>query len=193
MTHDSVAALEAKLREGYRKKYKPNARQEALYDFIASKPYTKESPATQEEIIEGVRFKTPDGYKRYYEPYKSQFNNDLCRTIYSDIDALNFCESKDRIIGKTNDYRYYVVQDEKEKDEIQQEYLSKSIVARIRYEAIQRKAELAGQGKLLSSTLDAHPLTKECKPFREPLPSDKRDDGELCQGSLFDVTWKEGA
>lgn len=187
MTHDDMAVLEAQLREDYRKKYKPNPRQEALYDFITSKPYTKENPATQEEIIEGVRFKALDGYKRYYEPYKSQFNNDLCRTIYSDIDALNFCESKDRIIGKTNDYKYYVVQDEKEKDEIQQEYLSKSIVARIRYEAIQRKAELAGQGKLLSSTLDAHPLTKECKPFREPLPSDKRDSS-LFQGNLFDNT-----
>ena len=191
MTHESMAILEAKLRDEYRKKYRPNPRQEALYDFITSKPFTKENPATQEDIIDNVRFKTINGYEKYYEPYKSKFNNDLCRAIYSDIDALNFCESKDRIIGKTNDYRYYVVQDENEKDEIQQDYLSKSIVARIRYEAIQRKAQLAGQGKLLASTLDAHPLTKECKPFREPLPSDKRDDGELCQGSLFDVTWRE--
>jgi len=182
MTREEMASLEAELRDGYRKKYKPNARQEALYDFLTSKPFTKENPATQREVIAGVL--RADG-TAYYSSNPTRFNNDLCRAVFGDVDALNFSEGKDRIIGRTDDYRYYVVQDRIEKDELLRAFLTKSILARMRYEAIQRKASMAGQGKLLASTPDAHPLTDRCKPFREPLPENK-----LEQGSIFDTTWK---
>ena len=152
----------------------------ALYGFLLTgnggHPFSKDRPATQKEVI--------DALPKFYEANETKFNKDLSRSIYDDVDSINKSDKPDWVVVRTKDYRYYIAQSQEELKEYALFYEGKKMDAIIRENSIESKFKRSGQGKLLSSTSDPHPLTEDCKPFHEPLPEKRAEDDEYYQPSI---------
>lgn len=121
----------------------PTPRQWALYRLLKDAWPSKEHPLTQQEVISAL--------PEYYQARESARNNDLCRSIYTDIDELNMSQRTDFLIGRTNSYEYYILQSEEEIREYATQYLMAMARAEQRLRMIESKYQrnLTGQGKLL--------------------------------------------
>ncbi len=152
--------------------YEGNSRQKALYAFLERNGFTKENPATQKDIINGVGRMADGAFKPYYESCPSQFNKDLCRTIYTDVDSLNKSDKWSFKIVKGDNYTYWLAGTFEDIDASLKEYSSKICAAADRWVSLNDCKSRSGQGKTLSNTYEPHELTKDCEKFVKPMKTE---------------------
>ncbi len=150
-------------KRGTEESYECTTRQKNLYKFLErgrsdGTPFTKDRPATQTEIIASV-----EGYE---ENANNVRNNDKCRQIYTDKDAINATDKFSFKIISNGHYEYWLASSDGEIEEIQSLFIGKAELALDRYVALQDHKSAVGQGKIVTNeysprTLDKAPKAEE--------------------------------